>query len=77
MFNCFRIEGQVYLWVEGIQWRRKVIKTKTYNLVKEIKRQGKRIKSERFRCQGKEFDIFSVMFLVSAKQESRPYAEIK
>ena len=42
LFNCFRIEGQVYLWVEGIQWRRKVVKTKTYNLVKEIKRQGKR-----------------------------------
>lgn len=33
--------GQVDLWVEGIQQRGKVIKTKTYDLFKEVKRQRK------------------------------------
>lgn len=33
--------GQVDLWIEGIQQRSKVVKTKTYDLVKEIKGQGK------------------------------------
>lgn len=29
LFNCFRMEGQVSFWVEGIQWRSKVVKNKT------------------------------------------------